>query len=128
MTQQFRRPFGRESPAIFAEEYDGPFRIFQKGEVVPLVARNHASQRGVRSNAHLILTAELRAVLARIRQTLAAASLPVSHDRLVPQLRRALRPLLFPLGGDADQPFLLNAQPRIGLRPAAGVFGHLFAR
>ena len=119
MMQQFRRPFGRESSAIFAEEYGGPFRILQKSEVVPLVARNHASQRGMRSNAHLIVTAELRAVLVRIRQTLVAAPLPVSHDPLVPQLHRALWPLLFPLGGNADQPFLFNAQPRIDLGSAA---------
>ena len=86
---------------------------------MPLIARNHAGQRGVRSNTHLIVSAELRAVLACVRQTLAAAPQPVSDNPLVPQLHRTLGLAFLPSGNDASRPFLLDSQPRVGLGPPA---------
>ena len=86
---------------------------------MPLVVRNHAGQRGVRSNTHLIISAELRAVLACVRQTLAASPQPVSDNPLVPQLHRTLGLSFPPRCDDASRPLLLDSQPRVSLGPSS---------
>ena len=85
LPQELGRPLGGKNPAALAQEDGSPFAVNENDQLVPKVSSDNTGQRRVGPDAQLVVSAQLRAVLASIRKTLPTAPQPVPNDPLVSQ-------------------------------------------